>query len=50
MAAGKAVNNTNKNGIVKNCASFTSCITKINNTQADNSEDIDAYLKTLESL
>ena len=40
-AAGAAVNNTNKKVIFKNCAPFTSCISKINNTQVDNAEDID---------
>ena len=58
-AADVAVNNTNKRVIFKNCAPFTSCITEINNTQIDYSEDIDivmpiynlnknsnAYLKT----
>ena len=39
-----AVNNTNKKVIVKNCAPFTSCITKINNTQVDNAEDIDMLM------
>ena len=33
-------NNANKNVIIKNCASFTDCISKINNAQADNSKDI----------
>ena len=32
-AQGAAVNNTNKKVILKNCASFTSFITKINNTK-----------------
>ena len=58
-AAGAAVNNTNKNVIFKNCALFTDCITKINNTQVDDAQKIDivipmynlieysdAYLKT----
>ena len=32
-AAVAAVNNTNKKGIFKNCAPFTKCINKIDNTQ-----------------
>ena len=39
--AGAAVNNTNKKVIFKNCAPFTNCISKINNTQIDNAEYID---------
>ena len=34
-AAGAAANNTNKKVIFKNCALFTNCISKINNTQID---------------
>ena len=34
-AAGVTLNNTNKNVIFKNCARFTDCITKINNTEID---------------
>ena len=40
-ADGADANNTNKNVIFKNCAPFTSCISKINNTQIDNTEYID---------
>ena len=29
-----------KKEIFKNCAPFTDCISKINNTQADNAKDI----------
>ena len=36
-----AANNTNKKVIFKNCAQFTNCINKINNTQIDNAEYID---------
>ena len=36
-----AANNTNKKVIFKNCAPFTNCISKINNTQIDNAEYID---------
>ena len=34
-------NNVNKKVIFKNCAAFTSYISKINNTQVDNAENID---------
>ena len=34
-ADGAAANNTNKKVIFKNCAPFTDCISKINNTQVD---------------
>ena len=37
-------NNTNKKVIFKNCAPFTNCITKINNTQVDNAKDIDIVI------
>ena len=40
-AAGTAVNSTNKKVIFKNCAPFTKCITKINNTQVDDAQKID---------
>ena len=40
-AVGAAANNTNKKVIFKNCATFTNCISKINNTQIDNAEYID---------
>ena len=62
-AVGATVNNTNKKVIFKNCAPFTNCITKINNTQVDDTQDIDiampmynlieysdAYLKTSGNL
>ena len=42
--AGAAVNNTNKNVIFKNWAPFTNCITEINNTQADDGQDIDVLM------
>ena len=41
---GAAANNTNKKVIFKNCAPFTSCISKINNTQIDNAEYIDIVM------
>ena len=43
-AAGAAANNTNKKVIFKNCATFTNCISKINNTQIDNAEYIDVEM------
>ena len=62
-AAGADEDNTNKQVILKNCAPFTNCISKINNTQIDNAEYIDIvmamynlieysdnYSKTSESL
>ena len=61
VAAGAAVNDTNKKVIFKNCTPFTDCITEINNTQTDEKfhvvmpmynliEYSDAYSKTLASL
>ena len=62
-AEAAAVNNTIRKAIYKNCALFTNCITKINNTQVDEAQDFDivmtmynltensdAYLKTTGSL
>ena len=43
-AAGAATNNTNKKVIFKNCAPFTNCISKINNTPVDNAKDIDIVM------
>ena len=43
-AQGAAVNNNNKKVIFKNCAPFTNCISKINNTQIDNAKDIDIVI------
>ena len=42
--AGAAANNTNKKVILKNCAPFTNCISKIYNTQIDNAEYIDIVM------
>ena len=42
--AGAAANNINKKVIFKNCAPFTNCISKINNTQIDNAEYIDIVM------
>ena len=43
-ADGAAANNNNKKVIFKNCALFTNCISKINNTQIDNAEYIDIVM------
>ena len=43
-ADGAAANNTNKKVIFKNCAPFTNCISKINNTEIDNAEYIDIVI------
>ena len=43
-ADGAAANNTDKKVIFKNCALFTNCISKINNTQIANTEDIDIVM------
>ena len=42
--AGAAANNIGKKVIFKNCAPFTNCISKINNTQIDNAECIDIVM------
>ena len=42
--AGAAANNTNKKVIFKNCAPFTNCISKINNTEIDNAGYIDIVM------
>ena len=43
-AAGVAANYTNKKVIFKDCALFTDCIRKINNTQLDNTKYIDMVM------
>ena len=43
-ADGAAANNTNKKVIFKNCAPFTNCISKINNTQIGDAEYIDIVM------
>ena len=43
-AEGHAANNTNKKVIFKHCVPFTSCISKINNTQIDDAEYIDIVM------
>ena len=42
--AGTAANNTNKKVIIKNCAPFTSCMSKINNKDIDNAEYINIVM------
>ena len=42
--AGAAADNTNKKVIFKNCAPFTNCISKINNTQIHDAEYIDVVM------
>ena len=62
-AAARQADERDKGVAFKNCASFTNCISEINNTQADNAKDIDIvmpmynlieysdnYAKTTESL
>ena len=43
-AQGANANNTDKKVIFKNCAPFTNFISEINNTQIDNSKDIDIVM------
>ena len=43
-SADAAANNTGKNVIFKDCALFTDCISKINNTQVNNTKDIDIVM------
>ena len=40
-----APNKVNKNVIFKNCASFTKCISRINNTQVDDGHDIEVVIR-----
>ena len=44
MVLPQRTNNTNKKVIFENCAPFTNCISKINNTQIDNAEYIDTVM------
>ena len=41
---GAAVNNTNKKKKKKNCAPFTNCVSKINNTQVNDPQDINILM------
>ena len=43
-AADANANKINKKALLKNCAPFTNCINKINNTQIDNAEYIDIIM------
>ena len=43
-AEGAAVNNNDRKVLFKNCAPFTNCISEINNTQVDNTKDIDIVM------
>ena len=43
-AAARRADERNKSLIFKNCASFTKCISKINNTEIDNAQDIDIVM------
>ena len=49
-AADADANNTNKKVIFKNCAPFTDCISKINNTQVGNAKDIDIVIPTYDLI
>ena len=42
--AAKQLSKRNKVEIFKNCASFTYCISQINNTQVDNAKDLDVVM------
>ena len=44
VGPGAPANNINKKVIFKNCAPFNNCISKINNSQIDNSEYIDIVI------
>ena len=43
-AAARQADERNKGVSFKNCASFTNCISEINNTQIDNAKDIDIVM------
>ena len=43
-ATAAAPNNANKKVIFKNCAPFTKCISRINNTKADDAQYIDVVI------
>ena len=44
LATAAAPNDANKKVIFKNCAPFTNCISRINNTQVDNAHDLDVVM------
>ena len=43
-AAARRADERNKGVIFKNCAPFTKCISKINDTEIDNAQDIDIVM------
>ena len=43
-AAARRADERNKGVIFKNCAPFTKCISRINNTEIDNAKDIDIVM------
>ena len=43
-ATARPVDERDKGVAFKNCASFTNCISEINNTQVDNAKDIDVIM------
>ena len=43
-AAARQLDERNKGVIFKNCAPFTKCISRINNTDIDNAQDIDIVM------
>ena len=43
-AAAGTTNNADKNAIFKNCVPFSSCISRINNTQVDDAQYIGAVM------
>ena len=42
--AAKRLDERNKGVVLKNCAPFTKCISRINNTDADNAQDINIVM------
>ena len=44
VAQGQANDFVNKKVIFRNCAPFTNCIIRINNTQVDDAHDIDTVI------
>ena len=44
LLAARQANKRDKSVIFKNCASFTKCISRINNTDIDNAKDIDIVM------
>ena len=44
LLAAKRLDERNKDVIFKNCAPFTKCISRINNTDIDNAKDIDIVM------